>query len=82
MATDTQDTSLDEQILARLTRIEESLAHQQRLCEQLNDVVTSQSTKLRTLEKMIPRLERQVKELGELGKSDSPPPADDRPPHY
>ena len=67
---------------SRVTELEMSLAHQQRLCEQLNDVVTSQTRQLIALEKLVPSLQQQLKELKFALKGDQPSPHDERPPHY
>lgn len=66
----------------RVTELEISLAHQQRLCEQLNEVVTEQTRKLMHLERLIPRLEEQLRELQNWRKSAQEPLPDERPPHY
>ena len=67
---------------SRIAELEFGLAHQQRLCEQLNEVVTDQTKRLLRFELLIPKLELQIRELKTLSKSDSGLPEDERPPHY
>jgi SlyX protein len=66
---------------ARVAKLEVDLAHQQRLCEQLNEVVTLQTQQLMRLEKSLPQLQEHVLELrSELRTRNAP--GDERPPHY
>ncbi len=65
----------------RITDLEVGLAHQQRLCEQLNEVVVDQTRQMIHFERVILRLENQVKELQQQRKEQADPQAD-RPPHY
>ena len=44
----------------RLMDLEVGLAHQQRLCEQLNEVVTEQNKQLLALQKLLPNLKLPV----------------------
>lgn len=67
---------------SKLAELEFGLAHQQRLCEQLNEVVTDQTKRLLRFELLIPKLEQQIRELKNLSKGDAGIPDDERPPHY
>ncbi|MFK7737176.1 MAG: SlyX family protein [Pirellulaceae bacterium] len=67
------------------TRVEEleiALAHQQRLCEQLNEVVTSQTEELMKLTKLLPALQSQVQELKASARGQGTASIDEKPPHY
>ena len=66
----------------RLMDLEVGLAHQQRLCEQLNEVVTEQNKQLLALQKLLPNLKSQLTELKQQVASKSAPPPDEKPPHY
>jgi uncharacterized coiled-coil protein SlyX len=72
----------DKKLETRVQELEIALAHQQRLCEQLNEVVTSQTEELMTLNKLIPILQSQLQELKISAGSRSPATADEKPPHY
>ncbi len=65
----------------RVTELEIQLAHQQRLCEQLNEVVTDHTQQIIRLERIIVRLEDQIKSMRELRK-EAFDPALEKPPHY
>lgn len=72
------------QLERRVTELEVSLAHQQRLCEQLNEVVTLQTRDLIKLNQLLPVLQEQIRELRlelRLRGTDASDP-DERPPHY
>lgn len=65
----------------RLTQLEIQLAHTQRTCEQLNEVVTKLSVDAYAQERLMQRMVGQIKDL--KGKLDDPgSAADERPPHY
>jgi SlyX protein len=66
----------------RLTDLEIGLAHQQRLCEQLNDVVYDQSKQLLQAHRLISKLETELRELRVQRKEPMPDPFDEKPPHY
>ena len=68
----------------RITELEFHLAHQQRMCEQLNEVATEQSRRLDRMERTVVRLERQLKELRDQPRQthEASDPLDERPPHY
>ncbi len=65
----------------RLIALETELAHQQRLCEQLNEVLIEHTKAITQMERIILRLEGQVKEIRRQAE-DAKDPADDKPPHY
>jgi SlyX protein len=64
----------------RFTDLESRLAHQDQLLNDLNDVVTSQQTKIMQLEELCKALIQRVRSAGD-GVPDSDP-GDERPPHY
>ena len=73
--------SQDGQHLERITDLESALAHHQRECEQLNQVVIEQANRIDELHRRVARLEQtldqvqqQIPENREL--------ADEKPPHY
>jgi|TARA_B110000495_G_C22489541_1_gene301625 SlyX protein len=65
----------------RLTELEIQLAHVQRLYEQLNEVVTSQSKEIDRFERRFHQLQTQYKELKERPERGFDP-VDEKPPHY
>ena len=66
----------------RFERLEISLAHQQRLCEQLNEVVTQQADQIAQLEKLVPKLQVEIRELQQSLRSERFSVDDEKPPHY
>lgn len=68
----------------RLTELEFHLAHQQRMCEQLNEVATEQAQRLDRLERALLRMEKQLREVRDQPRESPDPidPLDERPPHY
>ncbi|TWT98797.1 SlyX family protein [Neorhodopirellula pilleata] len=72
---------MPESIEDRVIRLEIQLAHTERICEQLNEVVTSLSRGADERDRLIKRLVEQVKDL--KGKVEDPGGAEDeKPPHY
>jgi len=72
---------MTQSIQDRLTRLEIQIAHTERICEQLNEVVTSLSRAADGRDRLIQRLVEQVKDL--KGKVDDSGGTDDeKPPHY
>ncbi len=67
---------------SRLIELEMALAHQQRLCEQLNEIVTAHSLELLGLRRLMSELHGRVKELRELPKQSPSEPHEEKPPHY
>ncbi len=68
---------VDEQ---RIVEIETKLAHQELTLEELNTVVTEQSSRLARLEDLTERLLERVQSLSDSGASAAG--GDERPPHY
>ena len=65
----------------RIGELEFQLAHHQRLCEQLNEVVIAHTQQIMRMERVILRCEVQIKTLREQRK-EAFDPGLDRPPHY
>jgi uncharacterized coiled-coil protein SlyX len=68
----------------RIDRLEMELAHQQRMTDQLNDVVSTQSLDILRLRRAIEQLVKQLEEMGMQTEDDEEPLdlADEKPPHY
>ena len=66
---------------ARVTELESALAHHQRLCEQLNQVVTEQAGIIDDLQRRVALLENTVKEVQYQLPEDREI-AEEKPPHY
>lgn len=69
--------SLDDRVI----ELEIQLAHQQRLYEQLNEVVTAQSLENQRMQRRMTLLQDQIKQLKENPDSAADP-LDEKPPHY
>ncbi len=65
----------------RVTELEIQLAHQQRMCEQLNEVVVEHTQQLMRYERVLIRLEDQIKLVREQRK-EAFDPHQEKPPHY
>ena len=65
----------------RLTRLEEHLAHQNTLVEELNEVVTEQRTEIDQLNRRVSMLMQRAAEQ-EADNQSGAPLADQRPPHW
>ena len=65
----------------RITALEESLAHQTRLTEELSDLVAQHSEKIAALERRVRMLLERAAEA-EADKGGGAYFADERPPHY
>ena len=76
------DPDLQSSHAARLTELEMSLAYQQRLNEQLNQIVTSHSQELLGLKRLVAELQGRLKELREQRKEPQADPLEEKPPHY
>ncbi len=72
---------MEDRLQARITDLEIGLAHIQRMYEQLNEVVTSQSLENQRMERRVSRLEEQIKQLKEKPQ-EATDPLDEKPPHY
>ena len=66
---------------SRITELEIQLAHQQRVCEQLNEVVVEHTQQMMRYERVILRLEEQIKLVREQRKEQFDP-REEKPPHY
>jgi uncharacterized coiled-coil protein SlyX len=68
----------------RIDRLEMELAHQQRMTDQLNDVVSTQSLDILRLQRAIEQLVKQLEQMGMQTEDDEEPLdlADEKPPHY
>ena len=69
---------------SRIEKLEIELAHQQRVTEQLNEVVTEQTRQLMRLARSVEQLTKQVVELRKRPDASEPAPTleDEKPPHY
>lgn len=68
----------------RIEKLEVTLAHQQRLIEQLNEVVTEQTKQMLRMGRTLDQLTKQVVELRKRPALTEPQPTleDEKPPHY
>ena len=65
---------------ARLTELEIALTHQERVAEELSEIVRAQADRLDLVERSLAKL---AERLAELEARDAPPPAAGaRPPHW
>ncbi len=65
----------------RITELEIALAHQERLTEELSDLLRQHVDRLEQLERRTTVLAARLAAL-EAGDDEGPPPADVRPPHW
>lgn len=65
----------------RITRLEEALAHQSALVEELNDVITKQAAEIDLLNRRVSMLMQRAAEQ-EADNLSGAPLADQRPPHW
>ena len=65
----------------RITRLEETLAHQGALVEELNEVVTGQATEIDLLNRRVSMLMQRAAEQ-EADNLSGAPLADQKPPHW
>ena len=71
----------DGSLQTRVIELEIQLAHAQRMMEQLNEVVTEQSSIILGLKQSLTKTQSQIEEL--KSNTDSPlDPFDEKPPHY
>ncbi|TWT51357.1 hypothetical protein Pla22_41340 [Rubripirellula amarantea] len=66
----------------RITKLEVSVGHLQRLFDQLNEVVTEQAMRADRMYRKISELERQLKESKDKTPDSPPSLEDEKPPHY
>lgn len=76
------DPQASPEIQTRLEELEMALAYQQRLCEQLNQIVTSHSQELLGLKRQLGELQGRLRDLREQRKEPAVDPLDEKPPHY
>ncbi len=62
--------------------LEIKLSHQQRLCEQLNQVVVDHTRQIMQLERVIAEIRKQLTDLRDARKQEISDPREERPPHY
>mgnify|MGYP001485185329 CR=1 FL=1 len=67
---------------SRLAELELAQAYQQRLCEQLNEIVTVHSQELLGLKRLVAELQGRIKELRDQPKESPAEPHEEKPPHY
>lgn len=67
---------------ARIVELETSLAFQQRLCEQLNQIVSEHSRQIMTLQRSVNELNGRLKEVQQQRKEAPIDPLEEKPPHY
>lgn len=65
----------------RITRLEEALAHQSTVVEELNEVVTGQAAEIDQLNRRVAKLMQRAAEQ-EADSLSGAPLADQRPPHW
>lgn len=65
---------------ARVTAMEEIAMHQDRVIQQLHEVLLQQDRRLASVEASLARLTGQLRTFYE--SLDEPPPPDEKPPHY
>ena len=65
----------------RITRLEEALAHQSALLEELNEVITGQTTEIDLLNRRVAMLMQRAAEH-EADNLSGAPMADQKPPHW
>lgn len=75
------DPAIARPIERRLESLEIQLAHTQRMCEQLNEVVTQMSLAMRKRDRMLDALTQQIKDLKQKSDGGSSM-ENERPPHY
>ncbi len=67
---------------ARILELETALAFQQRLCEQLNQIVCEHSQQIMGLQRKIAEHGSRLKEMHQQRKEPPLDPAAEKPPHY
>ncbi|GAB5405044.1 MAG: SlyX family protein [Aureliella sp.] len=66
----------------RIVELEICLTHQQRLLEQLDDVVTEQESRIRKLEQRLETMKTEQQQLRDRVSEQSATIPDEKPPHY
>ncbi len=75
-------SNLSQDLPAKIIELEMALAYQQRLCEQLNEVVVDHSRQLLVMQRAVSALEGRVKDLKDQRKEQPLDPEQEKPPHY
>lgn len=70
--------SNDKSVTDRVEKLEETISHLERFCDELNRVVYDQSKWIQKLEKRLDIIEDVQTQTDDL----TPPPSDSPPPHY
>jgi SlyX protein len=73
---------MDDKQSERITELEISLAHIQRLFDQLNEVVTSEAIRSDQMQRRIRELEQQLKTSKDKPPEEERSLEDEKPPHY
>lgn len=73
---------MEQELRNRITELEISLAHVQRLFDQLNEVVTSEAIRSDRMQRRIKELEQQLKTSKEKPPEEQRSLEDEKPPHY
>jgi SlyX protein len=73
---------MEDDLANRITDLEISLAHVQRLFDQLNEVVTSEAIRSDQMHRRIKELEQQLKSVKEKATEEPRSLEDEKPPHY
>jgi SlyX protein len=73
---------MEDKFHQRITELEISLAHLQRLFDQLNDVVTEEASRSDRLQREVQGLKDQLRTIKEKPSSEQRSPEDEKPPHY
>lgn len=82
MSDRTNETPPDNSVLEeRIVALEIQLAHQQRTCEQLNEVVVENTTTIMRMQNQLVRLENLLRDLRQ-GPPEQRDPVAEKPPHY
>jgi uncharacterized coiled-coil protein SlyX len=66
----------------RLVALETALAYQQRLCEQLNQIVCEHSQQLLAMQRTVKELSGRLQDIHVQRKEAMLDPQDEKPPHY
>lgn len=73
---------MEDQLRGRITELEISLAHLQRLFEQLNEVVTEEASRSDRLQREVRELKQQLRSVKEKPSSEQRSLEEEKPPHY
>ncbi|TWU42602.1 SlyX family protein [Novipirellula artificiosorum] len=73
--------SSETELSERLVELEIHIAHVQRVCDQLNEVVTEQAMRQDRMQNAIKQLTEKMKEMKSV-EEPAEDPLDEKPPHY